>query len=192
MIDKTEAEIRALSTQLQGKETSKKTRAGKTIELCQQIFAVFDSSVEKFRSNLKESVQSNASLAFKEMTTQEAYSGLKINENYGLTILDQNDHEVQLRSAGAEQIVALSLIAGLSQAGRASGPVIMDTPFGRLDTKHRKNILKYLPKSATQLVMFVHDGEIRGSEDLEVIASRIGAQYEIKEVSPSHSVIQKR
>jgi DNA sulfur modification protein DndD len=84
------------------------------------------------------------------------------------------------------------LIAGLSQAGRSSGPVIMDTPFGRLDTKHRKNILKYLPTSATQLVMFVHDGEIRGSEDLEVIASRIGGQYEIKEVSPSHSIIQKR
>lgn len=192
LIDKTEAEIRALSTQMQPKETSRKTRAGQTIELCQKIYAVFDSSIERFRSNLKESVELNASLAFKEMTTQEAYSGLKINENYGLTILDQSNHEVQLRSAGAEQIVALSLIAGLGQAGRASGPVIMDTPFGRLDTKHRKNILKYLPTSATQLVMFVHDGEIRGSEDLDVIASRIGAQYEIKEVTPSHSVIQKR
>lgn len=191
-IDKTEVEIRALSTQMQPKETSRKTRTGQTIELCQKIYAVFESSIERFRSNLKESVELNASLAFKEMTTQEAYSGLKINENYGLTILDQSNHEVQLRSAGAEQIVALSLIAGLGQAGRASGPMIMDTPFGRLDTKHRKNILKYLPTSATQLVMFVHDGEIRGSEDLDVIASRIGAQYEIKEVTPSHSVIQKR
>jgi DNA sulfur modification protein DndD len=192
LIEKTETEIRVLSSQLQGTESSRKTRLGQLIAITQKIFSSFDLSVERFRNNLKDSVQRNASIAFKEMTTQAAYSGLKINENYGLTILDQNSNEVQLRSAGAEQIVALSLIAGLSQAGRSSGPVIMDTPFGRLDTKHRKNILKYLPTSATQLVMFVHDGEIRGSEDLEVIASRIGGQYEIKEVSPSHSIIQKR
>jgi DNA sulfur modification protein DndD len=192
LIEKTETEIRVLSSQLQGAESSRKTRLGQLIAITQKIFSSFDLSVERFRNNLKDTVQRNASIAFKEMTTQAAYSGLKINENYGLTILDQNSNEVQLRSAGAEQIVALSLIAGLSQAGRSSGPVIMDTPFGRLDTKHRKNILKYLPTSATQLVMFVHDGEIRGSEDLEVIASRIGGQYEIKEVSPSHSIIQKR
>lgn len=66
----------------------------------------------------------------------------------------------------------------------------MDTPFGRLDTKHRKNILDFLPKSASQLVLFVHDGEIRGNDDLSIIAHRIGGQYEIKEVSPTHSKIE--
>ena len=144
------------------------------------------------RESLRQSVQTQASKAFKAMSTQTAYQGLRINENYGLTILDQNEHEVLLRSAGAEQIVALSLIAGLSHAGRPAGPVVMDTPFGRLDTKHRKNILGYLPNSASQLILFVHDGEIRGSDDLNVLAHRIGGQYEIKEISPSHSVLEQR
>jgi DNA sulfur modification protein DndD len=124
------------------------------------------------------------------MSTQKAYQGLKVNENYGLTILDQNGQEVSLRSAGAEQIVALSLIDGLSHAGHSAGPVVMDTPFGRLDTKHRKNILSYLPNSASQLVLFVHDGEIRGTDDLDVLAHRIGGRYEIREISPNHSVLE--
>ena len=106
-----------------------------------------------------------------------------------MTILDQNEQEVLNRAAGAEQIVALSLIAGLTHAGRPLSPMVMDTPFGRLDTNHRRNILAYLPKSASQLILFVHNGEIRGEEDLEDIAHRIGGRYEIREVTPTHSTL---
>jgi DNA sulfur modification protein DndD len=141
---------------------------------------------------LRKTVQEKASEAFRAMITQKTYQGLQINENYGLKIVDQNGEEAPSRSAGAEQIVALSLIDGLSRSGRASGPVVMDTPFGRLDTKHRKNILAYLPNSASQLVLFVHDGEIRGTDDLATLAHRIGGQYDIIEVSPSHSKLERR
>ena len=126
-----------------------------------------------------------------ELTTQKKYSGLKINSNYGLTILDEHGDPVPLRSAGAEQIVALSLIDGLSRTGRSTGPVVMDTPFGRLDPKHRSNILKYLPKHASQLILLVHDGEIDRKEDLLEISHRIGAEYEILEKSLRISKIEK-
>lgn len=82
--------------------------------------SVFEESVELLRDNLRHSVERRASEAFCAMTTQKAYSGLKINNNYGLTILDENGKAVSVRSAGAEQIVALSLIDGLSRTGRAS------------------------------------------------------------------------
>ena len=67
----------------------------------------------------------------------------------------------------------------------------MDTPFGRLDLRHRDNILRYLPTTTSQLVLLVHDGEIRRETDLQPIAQRIGAAYQIKEVNPRHSVIEK-
>ena len=95
-----------------------------------------------------------------------------------------------VRSAGAEQIVALSLIDGLARAGRAAGPVVMDTPFGRLDRRHRANILSYLPSTSSQLILLVHEGEVRKEGDLDHIASRIGCVYEIKEVGPRHSSIE--
>ena len=96
-----------------------------------------------------------------------------------------------VRSAGAEQIVALSLIDGLNRTGRSSGPVIMDTPFGRLDLKHRDNILSYLPAVTSQFVLLVHSGEIRQKTDLTVIADRIGVTYEIKEISSTQSRLER-
>jgi len=192
-IDKADREIRILSQRMQPDESCGVSRvAQQKVDMCEKLHASFSLSIERLREDLRQLVQAQASKAFKAMSTQTAYQGLRINENYGLTILDQNGHEVLLRSAGAEQIVALSLIAGLSHANRPAGPVVMDTLFGRLDTKHRKNILGYLPSSASQLILFVHDGEIRGSEDLDVLAHRIGGQYEIKEISPSHSILERR
>lgn len=191
-IDDADKEIRILSQRMQPDESYRGTRGTQMADMCEKLHASFSLSIERLREALRQSVETQASKAFKAMSTQTAYQGLRINDNYGLTILDQNGSEVLLRSAGAEQIVALSLIAGLSHAGRPTGPVVMDTPFGRLDTKHRKNILGYLPNSASQLILFVHDGEIRGSDDLKVLAHRIGGQYEIKEISPTHSVLVQR
>ena len=191
-IDEADREIRILSQRMQPDESARGARGAQMADMCEKLHASLSLSIERLREALRQSVQAQASKAFMEMSTQTAYRGLQINDNYGLTILDKNGHEVLLRSAGAEQIVALSLIAGLSHAGRPAGPVVMDTPFGRLDTKHRKNILGYLPTSASQLILFVHDGEIRGSDDLDVLAHRIGGQYDIKEISPSHSVLERR
>ena len=191
-IDDADKEIRILSQRMQPDELYRGARGTQMADMCEKLYASFSLSIERLREALRQSVEIQASKAFKSMSTQTAYQGLRINDNYGLTILDQNGDEVLLRSAGAEQIVALSLIVGLSHAGRPAGPVVMDTPFGRLDTKHRKNILGYLPKSASQLILFVHDGEIRGSDDLNVLAHRIGGQYEIKEISPTHSVLVQK
>ena len=67
----------------------------------------------------------------------------------------------------------------------------MDTPLGRLDPKHRRNILQYLPDMSEQVVLLVHEGEIHAKRDTEVFASRIGARYEIKRVSATQSRIDK-
>lgn len=188
-IAEADRELKALSQRMSEHESKMSTRGTQMATLSQSLYEIFSKSIDELRNALKQKVQAKASEAFRQMSTQQAYQGLQINDNYGLTILDNNGDEVPVRSAGAEQIVALSLIDGLSRSGRAAGPVVMDTPFGRLDMKHRKNILSYLPKSASQLILFVHDGEIRGTDDLAVIAHRIGGQYEIREVSPHYSTL---
>src|SRR5207344_3296982 len=104
---------------------------------------------------------------------------LRINELYGLTILDSEGRDVAVRSAGAEQIVALSLIGALNRLAIKKGPVIMDTPFGRLDTKNRANILRFVPTLAEQVVLLVHGGEVDRQRDLAVVAARIDEEYVI-------------
>jgi DNA sulfur modification protein DndD len=171
---------------------TKNSRSALLANYFKQLESAFRSSIDTLRDRLKLEVEKKASDAFLELTTQKKYSGLKINSSYGLTILDNQGNEVALRSSGAEQIVALSLIDGLGRTGRAYGPVVMDTPFGRLSISHRKNIIDYFPKHASQLILLVHDGEInRLKEDLPNISERLGKEYQITEVNEYNSYIEQ-
>ena len=176
---------------IEGLTKDRTQRSTIKVSLCSDLERVFSQSIEQLRDKLRERVEALANDAFKQMTTQKSYRGLEINKNYGLQIVDASGRHVAVRSAGAEQIVALSLIDGLNRTGRAAGPVLMDTPFGRLDLDHRDNILSYLPSVTSQFVLLVHSGEIRKDTDLAVIAERIGAIYEIKEVSSTQSRLER-
>jgi DNA sulfur modification protein DndD len=196
-ISKTEAEIKSfrneleiLSKQISTQPAARQRRSTAKVEMCQGLVTIFTESIERLRDNLRSKVEERATNAFMRLTTQTKYRGLEINKNYGLTIIDENGEKVGIRSAGAEQIVALSLIDGLARTGRAAGPVVMDTPFGRLDLKHRGNILRYLPETTSQLVLLVHDGEVRKETDLAPVAARIGKEYVIREVSTRQSKIE--
>ena len=176
---------------IEGLTKDRTQRSTIKVSLCSNLERVFSQSIEQLRDKLRERVEELANDAFKEMTTRKGYRGLEINNNYGLQIVDASGHHVAVRSAGAEQIVALSLIDGLNRTGRAKGPVLMDTPFGRLDLSHRDNVLSYLPSVTRQLVLLVHSGEISKDTDLAVIAERIGAVYEIKEISSTQSQLER-
>lgn len=190
-IDRVAQELAIIRKQLEANPQSRAARSSKLVEIYAGLERAFAASIETLRDKLRRNVEEQATNAFREMTTQSAYQGLKINESYGLAIVDDTGEQVSVRSAGAEQIVALSLIDGLSRTGRAEGPVVMDTPFGRLDTKHRDNILRYLPSATNQLIFLVHDGEIRREIDLQPIANRLGAEYMLREINPRHTVIEK-
>ena len=189
-LKKTTDDLAMISRTIAALPQARARRSTAKVALCQALEKAFAGSVERLRDDLRRKVQDKATDAFLKLTTQKKYSGLEINDNYGLTILDDKGERVGVRSAGAEQIVALSLIDGLARTGRAAGPVVMDTPFGRLDTKHRDNILRYLPQTTGQLVLLVHDGELRRDTDLAPVASRIGKAYAIREVTPRHSKIE--
>jgi DNA sulfur modification protein DndD len=176
---------------IEGLTKDRTQRSTVKVSLCSDLERVFSQSIEQLRDKLRKRVEELANDAFRQMTTQKSYRGLEINDNYGLQIVDASGRHVAVRSAGAEQIVALSLIDGLNRTGRAAGPVIMDTPFGRLDLNHRDNILSYLPSVTSQFVLLVHSGEIRKETDLSVIAERIGVVYEIKEISSTQSRLER-
>lgn len=190
-LQKLEDELAISQKAIEGSTKNRTQRSTIKVSLCSDLEKIFSHSIEQLRDKLRERVETLANEAFKQMITQKNYQGLEINDNYGLHIIDKSGGHVTVRSAGAEQIVALSLIDGLNRTGRSSGPIIMDTPFGRLDLKHRDNILRYLPSVTSQFVLLVHSGEIRKETDLNVIADRIGVAYEIQEISSTQSQLER-
>lgn len=150
---------------------------------------IFTAGVDILRDRQRQRVEDYASSAFSQLTSEQDFKRLSINENYGLTIIDEKGREVPERSAGAEQIVAISLIDGLNKAGRRGGPIVMDTPFGRLDWVHRKNVLSFLPEMAEQVVLLVHEGEMERERDLPLLKHRISKVYRINRISSRESEI---
>lgn len=185
-------QLKILAQVILGRHAAHSFESSQKVEIYSKLEQIFEQSIEHLRDNLRSKIEAYASEAFKQLTNQKTYKGLEINKNYGLNIIDDRGSHVTIRSAGAEQIVALSLINGLARIGRLAGPVVMDTPFGQLDLKHRGNILRYLPTTTGQLVLLVHDGEIRRDTDLDPIADRIGSAYEIKEINSRHSIIERK
>jgi DNA sulfur modification protein DndD len=172
-------QIELINKLIDKNQDSDESPSTKYVSLFDNLHNLFDDSVSNLRDELKNEVEEKASEAFLKLIHRDNYSALKINDNYGLHIVNQNNQIVAMKSSGAEQIVALSLIDALSKTGRPSGPVVMDTPFGRLDPEHRVKILEYLPTSASQLILFVHKGET-DNEILRKIAGQIGIEYNLK------------
>lgn len=160
------------------------------VRLYEQLIKLFQTALEYLRDNLKESVEKDATEIFLQLTTDKSYTGLRINDYYGLTILDENGNEVPVRSAGAEQVVALALIGALNRNAVRNGPIIMDTPFGRLDPTHRENVLKFIPTMANQVTLLVHGGEVDRQRDLHHIRERIDREYKIEYVSSQRSQLK--
>lgn len=164
-------------------------KSSRLVSVYSSLEDVFEKAVDRLRDKQRDRVQDYASHAFRQLTSEPDYAQLEINQNYGLTILDEKARPVQERSAGAEQIVALALIDGLNKAGRRGGPIVMDTPFGRLDNVHRTNVLRFLPQMAEQVILLVHEGELDRQRDLPTLKASVGAIYRIKRVGSRHSMI---
>ena len=180
-----------LTRHIESNADAREQKSSKLVHSYTELKEVFSESINTLRDDLRGSVQDFATKAFSQLTTEPTYKGLSINENYGLTILDREGRVVAQRSAGAEQIVALSLIDGLNRTARKTGPIVMDTPLGRLDLKHRKKVLEYIPNMAEQVILLVHEGEIRKDEIIDSLKMRIGGMYNIERISSSESKLKK-
>lgn len=140
---------------------------------------VFDLAIGRFRDQLRLQVQDAATEIFRQLTTASDMERLTINSTYGLRIVATGEREITTRSAGAEQIVALSLIGALNKCAVREGPVVMDTPFGRLDRAHRENILRYVPQMSRQVILLVQSGEFERNRDLPLLDGLVAREYEL-------------
>jgi len=129
-------------------------------ELCADLHQLFDEAVRVYREQLRKRVEADATRHFRALTTEQDYARLRINDSYGLTIVHKDGTDVPVRSAGAEHVVALSLIGALQNNAPLRGPIIIDSPFGRLDEGHTTNIVRALPSMARQIVLLVYEDEL--------------------------------
>ena len=194
-LEKKEFEITELKAQRRNlqnslnKETTESNPVKREAALLSSLEEVLKDSLDGFRKSMREKVGEEASDIFTQLTTEPDYKGLTITGKYYLEIIDSQQRIITRRSAGAEQIVAMSLIGALVRCAVRQGPVIMDTPFGRLDTGHRRRILEWAPTIGTQVMLFVQSGEFDRDRDLKYLGNKVGREYRIQREASNRSSI---
>ena len=84
------------------------------------------------------------------------------------------------------------MIAALNRAAVREGPIVMDTPFTRLDVEHRAKTLTFIPSMASQIVILVHSREFDIERDITYFEGKIGHQYKlIRDGAPDRTRIER-
>jgi len=187
-IDKNMQELRENLSKIGGASTARERTKR---ELCDNLSTLFSDGVSVYRENLRQKVEHDSSVLFLKLTKGMAYAGLQINDNYGLTIIHNDGQEIPLRSASAEQIVALSLMGALQKNAPLRGPIIMDSPFIRMDISHKTNVLTALPHMADQVVLLVFGEELKPQMAREVLLGKLRSEFKMVKHTDRYTTIEK-
>jgi DNA sulfur modification protein DndD len=153
---------------------------------------VFAAAIDRYKSDLRLRVEETASTLFLSMTTEKQdYAKLTINDGYGLAIRHRDGREEDARSAGAEHVVALALMGALQRNAPMRGPIVMDSPFGRLDKEHTSNVVSTLPEMAPQVILLVYEAEVGKARMREILGPRLLREYQLERVSSRRTLVRE-
>lgn len=159
------------------------TLAKRRKDTCQKVRECIYQSIEKFYETRKPDLERHISQIFSSLTNNpDMYKGLKIDRNFSMKVVRNDGTELPTfkysPSAGASQIVATSMIGGLNKFATRDAPVVIDTPMGRLDPEHRKNLIRYYSQMSKQIIILYQPSELK-NEDIQNINDSLASEWEI-------------
>ena len=186
---KLKGEVKALGAQIadQPEVDERERRLQRMVSEAQDIVA---KSYDKFRAAMRTRVSSATSDLFRRLTTEKEYSGVAISEDYLLSVVDHENRSLSMISAGANQILTMAFIGALADCSVDEAPMVMDTPFGRLDTGHRDAILEWVSTFDKQVILFVQSGEYEPQRNAHLLHGKIGREFTIDRLSPTRSEVR--
>lgn len=191
-IHRKEETIKELVQEIEDKEDEKeealvaKRRQKTAMMTREELQNSFDELKNKVRRWSNERIRDT----FEQIATKDMRA--EITEDFQLKIRqDVGDKEIEVdKSTGERQIASLAFIGSLVSIARrryesdseseyfTGGiyPLVMDSPFGALDKKHRRKVSEVIPSLANQVVVFATDSQWEGPVEDEMSDS-IGEQY---------------
>lgn len=120
---------------------------------------------------------------YKQLAHKNQVAKIKIGNDGSTTILGKSGKEISFdRSAGENQIFATALIAGLAEVSGVKAPMVVDTPLGRLDSMHRKNILDFWTRDKKRQVLLLSQDEEIDQDFYKQIESNVCKTYLLEHI----------
>jgi len=163
-------------------KTAVSSRLAREIDLTKDVGKALMEYLESTVEDKRGRIQDETSEVHRMLTNKpQVYSSVRINDDYTFSLVDKEGKTVSNEgiSPGEKEILALSFIAGLNRSTDKEAPIVMDTPFARLDNVHKTNVLKFLRNLGDQVVILSTDQDINAS-NIGTIEPYIGKKLEIK------------
>ncbi|MFW6025413.1 MAG: hypothetical protein ACOCRX_03650, partial [Candidatus Woesearchaeota archaeon] len=131
--------------------------------LCSKIEKVLDKFIEKQAKEKLKEIENKFLHIINQLFSEKDYiNDININpKTYEIKLISKNNNQLNNLSSGEQELVILSLLWALLDSSKYKFPIIFDTLLGRIDSKHRKNIIKNLiNKTDQQIIILSTDTEI--------------------------------
>ena len=92
-------------------------------------------------------------------------------------------------SNGEKQIFIMALYHSLVQLGRHEIPFIIDTPFARIDTEHRRNISQHFFSALRGQVFILSTNEEISADHVRILKDKIAATYMLENTDNKRTVV---
>ena len=141
----------------------KMSMLNKQSQLAQGLNKAAKDLIDWYSANCQQTIEDRASNLHNLVTNKpEEYSGIVLKDGYNLRIKQINGDIVnpESLSEGEKEALVFAFIAGLNLASGKAAPLMMDTPFGKLDGIHQENIVKSLPQIPSQVILLATDRDL--------------------------------
>ena len=176
---RTETKLSQVSSQVAGLD-----RLSSQIEIIDKANQAFSIILNRSTLARQIEIQEASTYFFRSITNKRfAYERLIINADFsfGVETINKTRPPMELISAGEKQVTALSFLLGLNKYTNMKVPIFMDTPMGRLDEVHRKNVAKVLlelARQGQQIILLVTDTDVAFGV-YDILKPSVGLELEI-------------
>ncbi len=147
------------------KEFSSVSNLNQAVTLADRTRAMLESFAEKTRTNRLQTLEQELIKSFAKLARKDDLMiTAKINpDTFNVSLIDGKGNIIDKKklSAGEKQIYAIAMLEALGRTSGRNLPIIIDTPLGRLDSRHRENLVKnYFPTASHQVLILSTDTEV--------------------------------
>jgi DNA sulfur modification protein DndD len=135
----------------------------KQYKIAEGLYQAANELIEWHIQHCQETIENRTSQLHRSVTNKpNEYIEVKIKADYTLGVKNKIGETLnpETLSAGEKQVLAFAFIAGLNLASSTAAPLVIDTPFGRLDGIHKKNIVNSLPQIPSQVIILATDEDL--------------------------------
>jgi DNA sulfur modification protein DndD len=182
-------------------KNAKQDEFSQRVALARRVVDALNAVSARFTAQIRERLALLASDALSHLLDRASQANictLRITDSYTIELFNKyGDPWLAQISAGQRQVLSIAFIAALAEAASNGHllemPLFMDTPFGRLGSVHRENLMKLVPNKAAQWVLLATDTEFRSNEALLLEETgRWGKLYFLEDDSTGNTLIEER